>query len=200
MEPALIVWDFDGVLNANMRAGRTFWADGLKADLGIDPQVFRGEMFSRDAYHAILRGRLDLLTHVSDWLAGRGHAVSGEAFLRYWFEKDAHPDAEVLGWLRAHPARHVIGTNNEHRRCCYIEEEMGYGAHVERVFSSGRIGAAKPDPGFFAEIERWAGLAPGRILLVDDVAANVAAARARGWQGFHFTPATRAGLPERLGL
>lgn len=198
--PALIVWDFDGVLNANMRGGRTFWADDMKADLGIDPRVFSHEMFTAGDFRDIVRGRRDLLPHVSDWLARHGHDVTGEDFLAYWFEKDAHPDAEVLGWLRTHPARHVIGTNNEHRRCCYIEEQMGYAAHVERVFSSGRMGAAKPDPGFFAQIERWSGLAPARILLVDDVAANIAAATARGWQGFHFTDATRRALPERLGL
>ncbi|WP_425099505.1 HAD family hydrolase [Tropicibacter sp. S64] len=199
-QPDLIVWDFDGVLNANMRNGRIFWADDMKADLGIDPAVFTREMFTTDDFKAILRGRIDLLAHVSDWLARNGYALGGEAFLRYWFEKDAHPDAQMLGLIGAHPARHVIGTNNEHHRCRFIEEEMGYAAVVERVFSSGRMGAAKPDAGFFAQIERWSGLAPSRILLVDDVAANIAAARARGWMGFHFTDATRDALPERLGL
>lgn len=200
MQPELIVWDFDGVLNANIRDGRTFWADNMQTDLGIDPKVFTHDMFDRQAFRDILCGRVDLLEHVSDWLARHGHDLSGEAFLAYWFEKDSHPDAEVLGWVRAHPARHVIGTNNEHHRCRYIEEAMGYAGHVERVFSSGRMGAAKPDPGFFAQIERWAGLPPPRILLVDDLPANVAAARARGWQGFHFSQATRAALPGRLGL
>ncbi|WP_136443577.1 HAD family hydrolase [Pacificoceanicola onchidii] len=200
MQPDLIVWDFDGVLNANMRDGRIFWADDMKADLGIDPSVFTHDMFTAGDFKAIIRGRVDLLEHVSDWLARNDFAISGAAFLRYWFEKDAHPDAWMLGHIEAHPARHVIGTNNEHHRCAYIEDEMGYADHVERVFSSGRMGAAKPDAGFFAQIERWAGLAPSRILLVDDVAANIAAATARGWQGFHFTDQTRDGLPERLGL
>ncbi|KUF12420.1 HAD family hydrolase [Pseudoponticoccus marisrubri] len=199
-QPDLIVWDFDGVLNANMRNGRTFWSETMKADLGIDPAVFRGDMFSSRDFHDILRGRRDLLAHVSDWLGRNGHALTGAEFLAYWFEKDAHPDPELQRLIAAHPARHVIGTNNEHHRCRYIEEEMGYAAIVERVFSSGRMGAAKPDPGFFAQIERWSGLAPSRILLVDDLAANIAAARARGWQGFHFTDDSRDALPVRLGL
>ncbi|MFW2544545.1 HAD family hydrolase [Primorskyibacter sp. 2E107] len=199
-QPDLIVWDFDGVLNANMRGGRSFWADTMKTDLGIDPKRISGDMFADGQSWSIIRGEVDLLAHVSDWLARNDYTIRGEDFLRYWFEKDAHPDAELLDWIAAHPARHVIGTNNEHHRCCYIETEMGYAAHVETVFSSGRMGAAKPDAGFFAQIERWAGLPPARILLVDDVAANISAAKARGWQGFHFTDATRTALPARLGL
>lgn len=200
MQPALIVWDFDGVLNANMRGGRTFWADDMKADLGIDPKVFRKDMFSTEDFKAILRGQRDLLAHVSDYLARRGHALTGTEFLRYWFEKDAHPDAAMLAMLEAHPARHVIGTNNEHHRSAYIEGEMGYGAKVEKLFSSGRMGAAKPDAGFFAQIERWAKLPPSQILLIDDVAANIAAAKARGWMGFHFTEGAHDALRDRLGL
>ena len=52
----------------------------------------------------------------------------------------------------------------------------------------------------FARIEAWSGLPPDRILLVDDVAENIAAAEARGWQVFRFTDETRDALPARLGL
>lgn len=199
-QPDLIVWDFDGVLNANMRDGRLFWADQMKSDLGIDPRVFTHDMFANGAFQDVLCGRVDLRAHVAEWLANSDYGLSGDTLLRYWFEKDAHPDAELLDWIANHPARHVMGTNNEHHRCTFIETEMGYGAHVEHVFSSGRMGVAKPDPGFFAQIERWAEMAPSRILLVDDAAVNIAAAHARGWQVFHFTDDTRTALPERLGL
>ncbi|GGA97877.1 HAD family hydrolase [Allosediminivita pacifica] len=200
MAPALIVWDFDGVLNANVVEGRFVWADGLQDDLGVDPAEFSRDLFASGLMGEIIRGRVDLLAHVSDWLAGQGHEVSGEAFLTYWFEKDARPDAEVLGWLQAHPARHVIGTNNESRRSAYIEGPMGYSTRVERVFSSGRMGVAKPDAEFFAQIEDWAGVPSREILLVDDAEANVAAARDRGWQAFHFVLGTRDALPGVLGL
>ena len=198
--PSLIVWDFDGVLNANMVNGRPVWTRTLESDLGIPRDSQQTDLFAGDTVDEILRGRIDLLAHVSDWLEARGHPLTGRAFLDYWFEKDAYPDPEVLGWLRAHPARHVIGTNNETHRAAYIEETMGYGAHVETVFCSGRVGAAKTDPAFFARIEAWSGLPPDRILLVDDVAENIAAAEARGWQVFRFTDETRDALPARLGL
>jgi putative hydrolase of the HAD superfamily len=200
MSHLLTVWDFDGVLNANMVRGRFIWADRMKADLGIDPEMFSAHLFRSGLIKEIIRGRKDLAAEVSDWLSAQGHAVTAQDFMTYWFEQDRHPDAEVIRWLDAHPGRKVIGTNNETHRTAFIEERMGFAQRVEKVFSSGRMGAAKPDNGFFAQIERWAALPPHKILLIDDTAANVAAAKARGWQGFHFTDMTRAHLPARLGL
>ncbi|GAA4217740.1 putative hydrolase of the HAD superfamily [Sagittula marina] len=198
--PQLIVWDFDGVLNANMRGGHLSWAATLKADLGLDTASLSAHLNASGRLRDIMRGRRDLNDTVAAWLATQGGSVTAEDLLSYWFQKAALPDAEVLGWLQRHPARHVIGTNNETRRSAYIETQMGYAALVEHVFSSGRMGVAKPDPGFFARIERWAALPPSQILLVDDAPENIAAARKRGWQAFLFSPDTRANLPERLGL
>ena len=200
MSIELVVWDFDGVLNANMIGGRFVWADRMQDDLGIDPNAFSDFLFASGLIRAVVRGEHDLLEVCADWLAQNGHAVPARAFLSYWFEQDARPDPAVIAWMQAHPARQVIGTNNETHRSAFIETAMGFSRLVERVFSSGRLGVAKPEAGFFEAIEEWSGVAPGRILLVDDSAPNVAAVEARGWQGFHFTEATRAALPERLGL
>ncbi|MEM9140344.1 MAG: HAD-IA family hydrolase, partial [Pseudomonadota bacterium] len=79
-----------------------------------------------------------------------------------------------------------------------IEGPMGFGPRVEQTFASGHVGFAKPDPAFFRHIESALGAEPGDLMLIDDTAQNVAAARARGWRGFHFTDATRAALPEVL--
>ena len=200
MTPALVVWDFDGVLNANMTEGRFVWSDAMKGDLDLDPRAFEAHLFRSGTMGAIIRGQHDLLEVVADWLASQNSGVSAEALLAYWFERDARLDAQVLGWLQAFNGRSVIGTNNEARRADYIEQAMGLGAMVDRIFASGRLGLAKPDQGFFAEIERWAGLAGPQILLVDDSLRNVQAAQKRGWAGFHFTEKTRATLPALLGL
>ncbi len=39
----------------------------------------------------------------------------------------------------------------------------------------------KPDARIYEHVERVSGLAPGRIVFFDDLAENIAAARARGW-------------------
>jgi putative hydrolase of the HAD superfamily len=198
--PDLVVWDFDGVLNRTIVDGRLPWAETLQADLGLDPAAFVAHIFEGDRIHEIVRGRLCLRETVADWLAPQPGAPDADTFLAYWFERDGLPDDEVIGWLEAHPGRRVIGTNNETLRAAHIEHGLGFAAKVERVFCSGRLGVAKPDVAFFEAIEDWAGLPPERILLVDDSAANVAAADALGWRTFHFTAARRALLPGALGL
>lgn len=194
----LIVWDFDGVLNRNVVKGRFVWADNLQADLGIDQAALSAFVFGSGRMRGIVRGEEDLRDVVAEFLDG--HEVSPDDLLAYWFQKDALPDQDVIGWLKAHPARHVIGTNNEARRAAYIENEMGFSDLVERVFASGRLGIGKPDAAFFRHIEAWAGVIPDRILLVDDHAPNIEAVQALGWQGFHFTDETREALPQTLGL
>jgi putative hydrolase of the HAD superfamily len=120
--------------------------------------------------------------------------------LDYWLAKDAHPDAQVLGWLDACPVPGVIATNNEAHRARHIWEVMGFDARMQHIFASGRLGVKKPDGRFFATIEAWSGLAPGDILLIDDAEKNISAAAERGWQVFHFTDETRDKLPDVLGV
>lgn len=198
MPPELIVWDFDGVLNRNIVDGRFVWADNLEADLGLRLERLHAYFFASGRMRGIVRGEEDLRDVASEWLVSEGSAMTPAAFLAYWFAQDARPDDEIVAHVKAHPARHVIGTNNETRRASYIEDEMGFGHLVEHVFASGRMGIAKPEPAYFETITELSGIAPEKTLLVDDSQQNVAAARALGWRAFHFTEASRADLPGAL--
>jgi len=60
-------------------------------------------------------------------------------------------------------------------------------AFLEPLFLSCEIGACKPSDAAFAAVEAALGMARGQILFIDDTAANVAAAIARGWDAIHFT-------------
>jgi 2-haloacid dehalogenase len=64
------------------------------------------------------------------------------------------------------------------------------------VVVSGEERVAKPDPAIFAIAERRFGRAGGELFFTDDNPANVAAARARGWQAHLFEGA--AGLEAEL--
>lgn len=192
--PQLVAWDFDGVLNANIQDGRFIWADDLEADLGIDRAHLQAYIFASKRFREVLTGGRDFLDLLAAFLADGGYDVPPERLMQYWFEKDAHPDAGMLDLVRRVACRQVIATNNEAHRAAFIWEEMGYQAHMERVFAAGPMGVAKPDAGFFEEITGWAGLAPGVCLLVDDAKANVEAAAALGWQTFYLTETSRAAL------
>lgn len=200
MTADLVVWDFDGVLNAEPPGEPFGWVARLDRDLGLSPKAFR-DFLNRPAQATrVLRGQACLRAELSGWLATQATEVDAGLLLAHWLACEDRPDRQVIGWLEASRQRAVIGTNNPAPRADYIMETMGFADRVETIFASGPMGVAKPDPGFFGQIERWAGLAPDRILLIDDNRANVAAAARRGWQTFLFDDRTREGLPQRLGL
>jgi 2-haloacid dehalogenase len=55
-----------------------------------------------------------------------------------------------------------------------------------RVISA-HVGLIKPEPEIYARLEEIAGLPPAELFFVDDLPANVQAARARGWRAHLFT-------------
>ncbi|QKG72369.1 HAD family hydrolase [Erythrobacter mangrovi] len=59
------------------------------------------------------------------------------------------------------------------------------------IVVSGEERLAKPDPAIFALAEQRFGHPAATMLFVDDNAANIATARACGWQVHHFTEAAR---------
>ena len=54
------------------------------------------------------------------------------------------------------------------------------------VYSSAELGVAKPDPAVFERVVAHARVAPDDVFFLDDTDANVAAARAAGWQAEQF--------------
>ena len=54
------------------------------------------------------------------------------------------------------------------------------------MFYAADLGAAKPDPRFYQEVESRSGFLAGDLTLVDDRTDNVDAARACGWGGVHW--------------
>ena len=69
------------------------------------------------------------------------------------------------------------------------------------VIASGLEGVMKPDPAIYRLTCERFGLAPGEILFVDDSAANIAGARAFGYDTHHFTdPAALRPALEARGL
>ena len=64
--------------------------------------------------------------------------------------------------------------------------QMDFLAEFDRHYVSGRMGVIKPDPRIYAMVEADCGIAPDRLLFVDDKAENIAAAGTRGWRTHQF--------------
>ncbi len=196
-----IAWDFDGVLNRNVVNGHFIWQDNL-ADFGIDKSTFEAFMFA-DGFWPIMRGEEDLLHRLQRFKKHTSFEAEAEELLEFWFKADARPCSQMLDLMAAVQVaglRQVIATNNEHRRSSYIENEMGFSARVEKLFSSGRMGVAKPDGAYFEAIQSELGLKPEEILFVDDYADNIEAAANCGWQVHHFPEDGHDDLRDRLAV
>jgi putative hydrolase of the HAD superfamily len=86
-------------------------------------------------------------------------------------------------------------TNDAHFRK-YTRQFADVLRHFDRLCPSHEAGARKPDPAYFAYCQRFAEAAPGECLFVDDLPANIEAARRHGWAGICYQ--SRGQLVEQL--
>lgn len=61
-------------------------------------------------------------------------------------------------------------------------------AHFDALVLSYEIGQRKPEAGFYEHCQKLAQAAPHEIVFIDDLHANIKAARAHGWHGIVYRP------------
>jgi len=185
----LVVWDFDGVFNANYDAGGYIWNRMMEAELDIDAKALRAGLFKPE-FRTIITGHVDLRDALAEVLPNAGYAHGPDAFMEYWFTRDYyHNDGmdELLADVRATGVSNVIGTNNEPRRASYIANEWGYANKVDKIYTSGHMGVAKPDHDYYQHIMKEEGVdAPARVLFIDDHPENIDSAIEFGWRTYLF--------------
>lgn len=83
----------------------------------------------------------------------------------------------------------LSNTNPPHRkriREMFREQFDGdFDAIFEKTFYSDELGSVKPEATIYERAAREAGVVPAESLFIDDNAANVAGARACGWNAYH---------------
>lgn len=79
-----------------------------------------------------------------------------------------------------------------------LEQNYGFVQQFDGGIFSGDVLCSKPDPGIYSLLQSRYGLVPGRTVFIDDLKANVDAARALGWKGIQFSSAAQ--LAEDLRL
>ena len=129
-----------------------------------------------------LAGDGDFLPLLAEVLAEAGVAAPvEEVFAAVWCRIDPVPASlAVVDALRHNGYGVHLGTNQDRHRAAYLRDALGYDALFDVSCYSHDLGAAKPDPAFFAEAARRIGADPAAILFVDDRPDNVEGARAAG--------------------
>jgi putative hydrolase of the HAD superfamily len=91
-------------------------------------------------------------------------------------------DRELFDWFAAQrPARLTAILSNSGPGARERERCHGFEEVTDDIVYSHEVGLAKPDPAAYELVTRRLGVAAGEVLFLDDVEANVEAARALGW-------------------
>lgn len=185
----VLMMDVDGVLvRGRPSDGRPHFSE-LEADLGLPLQRLQ-ERFFAPHWADIVTGRLPLKPVLGKVLAEIAPHLAPQTLIDYWFENDSRLDRPLLDAIAAQRhagLRVLLATNQEHLRAAYLMEEMGLARHVDGIVHSAALGHRKPSHAFYALATERAKAKPSEIVLVDDTAGNVAAAREFGWHAVHWT-------------
>jgi putative hydrolase of the HAD superfamily len=182
---ALMV-DVDGVLIVPRPGG---WAADMDADLGLSRTAL-DEHFFAVHWTDVMLGRAGLHERLAPVLSKIAPHITSEQLVAYWFARDAVLDdvlLEDLAEFRAQGIELHLATVQEHLRAEHLWTTMGFRQRFDAMHYAADLGCGKPDPAFFAAVQARTGFAPAEMLLIDDVAENIAAARAAGWRGLHWT-------------
>jgi putative hydrolase of the HAD superfamily len=182
----VLVLDIDGVVSLAQPGSAQPWYATLKQDLGLDYDEIERDFFRRD-FTEVLRGRLDLYVALQNYFEPAGRANLLEAFVAYWFERDAVIDRAVLAqadaWRQRTGGRVFAAANQEHHRMAYLRDRLGLGAHFDEIIYSAALGVCKPERVFYTNAQARMGVTASQsILFVDDKAENVDGARMCGWR------------------
>jgi putative hydrolase of the HAD superfamily len=176
--PAAVLWDADGVLQRVPRGSEESMrpaVEGLVDDVdGFLAEAVRAE-------RPALTGDVRWVDVLPGLLERWGIADAHDDVLRTWLTIEAVPGThDLVRALRAAGVRCYLASNQDERRGRLMHEQLGYGDLLDGAFYSYELGLAKPDPAYFAAVADRLGVAPDRLLLIDDNAANVAGARSAG--------------------
>lgn len=180
-----VIFDMGGVLlRSESESGRRKWEQRLGLAEGELAEIVFNSPVSQKASVGLATDE-DVWAHV----AGR-FALDGESLrqLRRDFWSGDRADTELADFLRSLRPRYrtAVLSNAWPGARKALTERWGLGNAVDVMIISAEEGVAKPDPAIYHIALRRLGVRPEEAVFVDDMAANVEAARALGIHGVLF--------------
>ena len=103
--------------------------------------------------------------------------LTTDQFLNYWLSRDANIRPDVYDWIKSkkQEGHHMhIASNQPHVRMDYLLERFpDWNKTFEHVFTSARLGVAKPEALFFQKIQKTLKVPFEEICLIDDDPTNI---------------------------
>lgn len=187
-----ILFDVDGVLVHGYHARPELqlrWDENLLEDLGIDPEQFKDKFIYDVFVKKVLVGKVGLVEALDRVLPQLGYKGPTQRIVAYWLEHDSRLNVQLIDVarkLKATGLKIYIATNQEHLRAQWLWQGLRLGEVFDDMFYAARFGVAKPDPGFYAEVERRIGPQTEPPLFFDDSPKVIAGARKAGWEAVEF--------------
>ncbi len=191
MNVDVVLWDFGGVFTSSPFVGVETYA----AELGLPAEQLRDLVFgpyhadTDHPWHRLERGEVtvaEAVAVIQEQAASAGVAFdSGALFSRMGGADGPARGARSMRTLQActrRGVRHALVTNNIAEFADGWKRMLDVSA-FEHIVDSSAVGIRKPDPGIFLLALEWMGAEASRVVFVDDVESNVAAARALGMGG-----------------
>ena len=179
-----VLFDADGVLQQPVEGGREKIAC-------LDGSAAPNEAFLQDFFRAempCLRGDADMADTVAEVLKKWDSPFSVERAIETHTKiVEVNPESiEVVRALRRSGVPAYLATNQHEYRARYMSEVFGYADIFDGEFYSCRLGAMKPEVGYFHAILKSLPYQPEQLLFIDDRDRNVAAARSVGIHGVEY--------------
>ncbi len=153
-----------------------------EARLGLDPGEFARRVWAAPSHAAATSGAIrfeDYWPRVGQELGIDADELA-ELWEDYWVISRLDPEVETA--VRAlRPRYRVVALSNAFSNARdEVTRRFGLDELVESMVISGEVGVAKPDPRIYEIMLSSLSLKPHEVLFVDDVEANVLAARELG--------------------
>jgi putative hydrolase of the HAD superfamily len=185
MTPDVLLFDLGGVvIDIDTRRIFARWAELA----GCDVNLIAARVRFDGAYHRYERGEISVQEFFADLRAGLNINLSDEQFLDGWnaiFVGEMPGIAAALENARRTRTLYAFSNTNGAHVDCFSQRFADVLSHFKHVFISSTIGLRKPDPAAFAHVVQEIGVPARRILFFDDVAENIAGAKAVGLQTVH---------------
>ncbi|MGZ4472865.1 MAG: HAD family hydrolase [Nocardioidaceae bacterium] len=192
-----LVFDVGGVLEVvDDDAWPQTWVHRWRTHVGLTEAAFAeamaaheplGDMATGQATEAEFRALYAAVLGLDDATADRMMREMWDAYCGRLDE----PLCAFVATLRPSYITAILSNSADGAR---REEQARYGFEqlVDLVLYSHEVGVAKPDPAVYALTCERLGVRPEEVLLLDDVPANVEAARELGWHALLHTDTARS--------
>ena len=188
------MFDFGGVLISPItdRISEVAARHGVSMEKLLGVLMGPPDISTRDhPWHRAERGEIAVdgfQQLVQPWAAAAGIVLTGDEFniiLDGVFT--VHDDiVNRIVELRSEGITTALLTNSFKEFRAHLEDHVDFGI-FDLVVDSSEVGHRKPEPEIYELTTERLGIAPERILYLDDFLANVSGARAAGWDAIHVT-------------